>query len=179
MDFSSKFGAIRFIGYAIPTGPVQPTGMIGIGDYLGNSDNQVDFSARLAILKNAVDTAKAALPLNEDPSTVLNVFMAPEFYFHGSIGPYVYEDEQSDPLPNFIEQIKTAFNPSDYPNWMFVCGTLVSAKVANLSNVFNSASVKARNTVINTLTEQLQSAWGANYELISGTIRSFIQGCQD
>jgi hypothetical protein len=92
---SNIYNKIRFIGYAIPTTPAH---LVSIGDpngpgavagtYLANSDIQADMSNRIVIMKNAVDTAKGQLPTGE--TDVINVFVAPEFYFHGTEGPYIY-----------------------------------------------------------------------------------------
>lgn len=168
---------IRFISYAIPTGP--ELSAVGTGVYLGNPNTAKDMAARIAILKHAVDTAKAQLPAGESSKQVINLFMAPEFFFHGTQGPYIYATDNEDPLPKLLSDLALVFNSNHYPNWTFIFGTAVTAQVANIDNVFASESVIARNAIVATLAQQLQNASGATYQLISNTLRDFIDDCQD
>ena len=75
---TALYSKIRFISYAIPTGP--ELSAVGTGVYLGNPNTAKDIAARIAILKHAVDTAKAQLPAGESSKQVINLFMAPEFF---------------------------------------------------------------------------------------------------
>lgn len=176
---TNNYSSVRFVAYAIPTGPKAKESAVGTGTYLGNVDTEIDLHARILILKNAVDTAQLQLPESKDDRSVLNVFVAPEFFFHGVLGPYIFQNEEQDPLPAILTQLKATFNPTDYPNWTFVFGTLVSAKVANIENVFNSQSVRARNAVVASYAEQLVNASGATYSLLFNSLRDFINTCQD
>ena len=102
MNYTNHFRKIRFIGFAIPT---TPANLVTIGDqnspssvagtYLGNEDVQKDFKHRIEIMKKAVDLAKSKLPPDDG---VINVFVAPEFYFHGTLGPYIFKDSNMDPV---------------------------------------------------------------------------------
>ncbi len=176
---TNNYSSIRFVGYAIPTGPKAKNGTVGTGTYLGDANREIDMQARILILKNAVDTAQLQLPESKGDHSVLNVFVAPEFYFHGVLGPYIYQDEEHDPLPVLLAQLKSTFNSSDYPNWTFIFGTLVSAKVANIENVFKSQSVQARNAIVASYAQQLENASGATYDLLFNSLRDFINICQD
>ena len=87
---SNNYSKIRFIGYAIPTTPGNlipignPNGPGAVaGTYLGNANVSKDIDNRIKVLKNAVDLAKAKLPKGEDLKSIVNLFVAPEFYFHG------------------------------------------------------------------------------------------------
>lgn len=129
---------IRFIGYAIPT---TPSNLVSIGDpngpgavagtYLGYHDSnshleeiiQNDIQGRIDIVKNAVDTARENLP---DGDEVINLFVAPEFYFHGTRGPYIFSDPKFDPIHIVKEKVKKTFTPQDYPHlhtarWTEMC----------------------------------------------------------
>lgn len=78
----ARYRHVRFIGYAIPTTPAD---MVSVGDpngtgsvagtYRAASEFDDDVAGRIAMLKSAVDTARAALPDDDDP--VLNIFVAP------------------------------------------------------------------------------------------------------
>lgn len=169
---------IRFIGYCLFTGPEMSGDSPGAESYLGNDNLCIDISSRILILKNAVDLAKSQLPSDEDPSQVINVFLAPEFYFHGTQGPYVYSNEDEDPLPFMLSMLSETFNRDDYPNWTFVFGTAVTAKVANLTNLFESESVCSRNSVVRNLVAEKMKTYGASNQLIAKTLSSFIVDCQ-
>ena len=129
-----SYRKIRFIGYAIPTTPADfvaignPYGPGAVaGTYLAKEDFDSDFEHRLQILKNAVDTAKSQIP--EGETDVVNLFVAPEFFFHGPLGPYVYSDPSLDPVTQMTVQLAATFNETEYPNWTFVCGTAVTSQI--------------------------------------------------
>ena len=97
---TALYSKIRFISYAIPTGP--ELSAVGTGVYLGNPNTAKDIAARIAILKHAGDTAKAQLPAGESREQIINLFMSPEFFFRGTQGPYSYATENEDPLPKLL-----------------------------------------------------------------------------
>lgn len=178
MTLSTNYSKIRFIGYAISTFPAHLRDGLGGGTYLGNDDVQIDIAARIAVLKNAVVTAKAQLPANEDTNQVINVFVAPEFFFHGTQGPYLYADENSDPLKQIMEELSCAINAKDFPNWTFVCGTVITAKVANVQRLFESSSVQIRNATVKFLIEQERQATSGMSGIVSNALHNFIAACQ-
>lgn len=160
---TNNYSQCRFIGYAISTGPSQDKLILSkylVGNYLGATDVLQDLSARIAILKNAVDTAKQALPVDEDAQLVNNIFMAPEFYFHGPLGPYVYRHTDEDPAELALKLLAKTFNPQDYPNWTFVFGTMISAKVANIDAVFQSPAVQMRKRLVESLALNAEAEFG-------------------
>lgn len=165
----------RFIGYAIPTGPNQEKLILSkylVGNYLGNQDVDLDLQARISILKNAVDTAKQALPQDEDTQTVNNIFLAPEFFFHGALGPYIYTDTDEDPAQRAFALLEQIFNAQEYPNWTFVFGTMISAKVADIDAVFNAPSVQMRKRLVESLVLNAQAEFG-NARSVTEQILSF------
>jgi hypothetical protein len=161
MATTSNYSKIRFIGYAIPTTPANlvclDAGSVA-GTYLGNADTAADIAARVAVLQNAVQTAKAALPANEDPSSVLNVFLAPEFFFHGPQGPYVFNSTETDPGEEIVSQLQAAFVVPEYSNWLFVCGTAMTTCVADFKRIWDNPATVERNKTVRRLTEAWQTA---------------------
>ncbi|MFV0320733.1 MAG: hypothetical protein ACK5IN_10330 [Microbacterium sp.] len=151
------YDKVRFIGYAIPTTPAD---MVAVGDpngtgavagtYRAAEDVQVDIQARAKVLKSAVDTAKAAAP--DDPS-VLNVFVAPEFFWHGTMGPYVHKPGEEDPADAILAVLQEQFPAEAYPNFLLVLGTVISAEVADIDAVFASTSTTVRNDIVKALGE--------------------------
>ncbi len=169
------YAKCRFIGYAIPTGPNQEKMILSkylVGNYLGNQDVVVDLQARICVLKNAVDTAKQALPQDEDTQTVNNIFLAPEFFFHGALGPYVYSDSDEDPAERALALLAQTFNAQEYPNWTFVFGTMISAKVADIDAVFKTPSVQMRKRLVESLVLNAEAEFG-NARSVTEQILSF------
>lgn len=174
---TNNYSKCRFIGYAIPTGPSQDKLILSkylVGNYLGAANVEQDLMARIAILKNAVDTAKLALPADEDTQLVNNIFMAPEFYFHGPLGPYIYRHVDEDPAELALKLLAQTFNPQDYPNWTFVFGTMISAKVANIDAVFQSPAVQMRKRLVESLALNAEAEFGnarsITEEILNNTI---------
>lgn len=180
---STKYSQVRFIGYTIPTTPASmvpignPNGPGAVaGTYLAIDDFEQDVAARIAVLKNAVDVAKAALP-NDPAGSVLNLFVAPEFYFHGTQGPYIYADDAADPVALIMQKLLAAFPPADYPDWSFVFGTAISARIAKPGRVWELNSVTTRNAVVEALSKQWLAAFGPLNDVIFDMLVNFIKNC--
>ena len=182
MSNEKSYSQIRMIGFAIPT---TPGGVVSIGDpngpgavagyYLGSDDFTTDMSNRINILKCAVDTAKAKLPA--DDADTINLFVAPEFYFHGTSGPYIHDSDDNDPLIAIRELLASTFNPTDYPNWMFVFGSVISTRTRDIERVFNSQSVQSRNNVVATLAKEWQNSFGPLKGVLFDMLVNFIKVC--
>jgi len=179
---SSMYDRIRFIGYAIPT---TPAGVIDIGNpdgpgavagsYLGDSVTETDLEDRVTLFAHAAGAAKAKLPAGE--RGVINVFLAPEFFFHGPQGPYVYSAPDADPLKVLTRKLHQAFPRSEYPDWILVCGTAISSMVKDIDAVLASNSAVARNHVVKSLAEQWQATYGPLKDVIFDLMVNFIKTC--
>ncbi|WMW79802.1 hypothetical protein RF679_14260 [Undibacterium cyanobacteriorum] len=170
--------AVRFIGYAISTFPAHLRDGLGGGTYLGNASVERDLEMRVCILKNAIDTAKAQLPADEVGATVNNIFLVPEFFFHGAQGPYLYADGEEDPILRLQRILVRTFPAKDYSNWTFVLGTAITARVSDPKRLFESNSVQVRNETVKFLVSQERKARSALSEIVTNTLKSFIQDCQ-
>jgi len=183
MSQPSGYQKVRFVGYAIPTTPAD---MIGVGDpngtgavagtYRANPDTSIDIAARLRQLKEAVDAAVSALPAEPDPS-VLTVFVAPEFYWHGKMGPYVFTRDEEDPADTILAGLKAAFPTRAYPHFLFVFGSVITARVDDIDAVFASSSTKARNDVVTALGQSWRTTSGPLSLVILDMIVDFIKNC--
>lgn len=181
---TSNYSTIRFIGYTIPT---TPANMVAIGNpngpgavagtYLGNADLATDIAARIAVLKNAVDAAKSQLPQNEAPDSVINLFMAPEFFFHGLQGPYVFDTKGNDPVVAMLQELASVFSAADYPNWTFVFGSAITAKVDSIEKIYAANSTTVRNAVVEALSKQWLAAYGPLNGVIFDMLVNFIKNC--
>ena len=162
---SEGFAHVRFIGYAIPTAPamIVPLGnpdrgsAMG-GTYLGLGDVAADVGGRLSVMRAAVHAARDALP--EGETDVLNVFVAPEFFWHGPQGPYLHATGAPDPVDHILERLAAEFPPDEYPNWVFVFGTAVTAAADDPREVFSRATTTVRNGVVADLAHRYRQAQG-------------------
>lgn len=171
--------AVRFIGYAISTFPAHLRDGLGGGEYLGNVSVERDLEMRVCILKNAIDTAKAQLPVNENTGNVNNIFLVPEFFFHGPQGPYLFSHADEDPMVTLGKLLAQYFPVSDYSDWTLVLGTAITAKVADTKRLFESSSVRVRNETVKFLIDQERKARSALSQVVTNTLKSFIQNCQN
>lgn len=177
---SEGFARVRFIGYAIPTAPamIVPLGnpdrgsAMG-GTYLGLGDVAADVGGRLSVMRAAVHAARDALPTGE--TDVLNVFVAPEFFWHGRQGPYLHATGAPDPVDHILERLTAEFPPEDYPNWVFVFGTAVTAAADDPREVFSRATTTVRNGVVADLAHRYRQAAGDDAAKVFDMIEDYLQ----
>ncbi|MFM9378328.1 hypothetical protein [Gordonia sp. VNK21] len=173
---------VRFIGYAVPTTPAQvvavgdPNGTGNVaGTYRAAEDFADDVRLRAGLLKRAVDAARDALP--DADGQVLNVFVAPEFFWHGLLGPYVHALDEPDPAGHILAVLEELFPAADYPHFLLVLGSAISAQVADLDAVLNSTSTAVRNDVVRTLGEAWARADGPLALVVYDALVDFIKNC--
>lgn len=178
---AADYSKVRFIGYAIPTAPAD---MVAVGDpngsgavagtYRASDDFGADIEARAQTLKRAVDTAKAALDDVGDPD-VLNVFLAPEFFWHGTVGPYSHKPSDQDPADVILRRLAELFPADEYPHFYLVLGTVITAEVADIDAVFSSSASTVRNDVVRQLGESWRSSAGPMKDVIFDMLVNFIK----
>ena len=179
--YTKAYTKVRFIGIAIPTTPASivpigdPNGTGAVaGSYLGSECLQADIKGRLAVLAEAVRTARERLPEQEEEG-VMNVFMAPEFFWHSPEGPYLHHS--TSPVSEMLKALTDAFPKSEYPNWLFVCGTAITAKIDNKEKLYGLSSTLTRNAVVESLCKQWRHSYGPLSEVILDMITNFIKNC--
>jgi len=183
MTQTSAYEKVRFVGYAIPTTPAD---MIAVGDpngtgsvagtYRASPDTSIDIDARLRQLKEAVDATVSVLPDPPDP-TVLTVFVAPEFYWHGRMGPYVFSRDEEDPAELILTALQAAFPVRDYPHFLFVFGSVITTRVDDLEAVFAASSTRVRNDVVKALGQSWRATSGPLSLVILDMIVDFVKNC--
>jgi len=93
--------------------------------YKGVDDVSDDAAMRVRIMLEAIDAAFASKKTNHS-SSVLKVFLAPEFFFRGPAGAYLTDDivtERVDCLNRLYDHVA---HPR-FEDWLFVFGTVVAA----------------------------------------------------
>lgn len=173
---------VRFIGYAIPTTPAE---MVPIGDpngsgavagtYRAHDDFERDISTRAGLLKVAVDAARSEFADSGDG--VLNVFVAPEFFWHSAMGPYVHGPTEPDPVDRIMELLEDTFPADAYPDFLLVLGTAISAQIGDVGTVLSAASTRARNEVVRALGDAWQIADGPLKAVVFDNLVNFIKNC--
>lgn len=103
--------------------------------------------------------------------------MAPEFFFHGKQGPYVHSYTWDDPADAILKELAEVFPEEQYPNWTFVCGTVITTRVDSVERVFESKASSIRNGVVKALAKAWQEAHGPLKEVIFDQLVNFIKNC--
>ncbi|MDO8383820.1 MAG: hypothetical protein Q7T17_12695 [Microbacterium sp.] len=177
---SEGFAHVRFIGYAIPTAPamIVPLGNPDRGSAMGGTnlglgDVAADVGGRLSVMRAAVHAARDALPTGE--TDVLNVFVAPEFFWHGPQGPYLHASGAPDPVAHILERLAAEFPAEEYPNWVFVFGTAVTAAADDPHEVFSRPTTRVRNGVVADLAHRYRQAAADDAAKVFDMIDDYLQ----
>jgi len=117
---------IRFIAYTIDTMPEEDNS--GNETYLGvaaatGAPHTADINARCDLMQRAIQTAAANLPSASPPvapGTLLNVFMAPEFFFRGPLGAYSMDEVQL-----VTQRLQAMVCGAEWKDWLFVFGSIL------------------------------------------------------
>ncbi|MCR2792692.1 hypothetical protein NQ156_06385 [Microbacterium sp. zg.Y625] len=178
---SAAYDRVRFIGYAIPTTPAD---IIAFGDQSGRGamagtyraadDLAADVRGRAAVMRAAVDLARDALPDLGDPS-VLNVFVAPEFFWHGPVGPYVSAPGERDAAEIILDVLRELFPAPQYPHFLLVLGSVVTTEVADIAAVVESVDARTRTDIVRHLGEGVQRSAGVMRGVIFDMLADFIR----
>lgn len=178
----STYSKVRFAGFAIPT---TPAAIVAVGDvdgsgavagtYPAHADAAADMAARLDVMQSAVDVAFAQIAMGANDDDVLTVFVAPEFYWHSDIGPYVYASGEADPAETLLAELTARFSAEKYPNTLFVFGTIISAQVDDLEAVLNDSSVIQRNNVVKAIGEGWVNSTGAIQDALFDMMINFVK----
>lgn len=177
-----SYTSVRFIGYALPAAP---SAMVDIGDpngagslagtYLAHANPEDDLAGRVAVMANAVRTARSHLP--EGETGVLNVFVAPEFAWHGAQGPYLFTPDAADPADTALALLADAVPAAEYPNWLFVFGSMITSCVADPLEIFERNTTKVRNKIVRDLGEAFLQAYGNIAFETLAMLDDFLQWC--
>lgn len=177
----NEYKKVRFVGFAIPTTPssvVAVGSLAGAGAVAGTypafADRDKDIAARLDVMASAVDVAFEQIN-KQDNDGVLNIFVAPEFYWHSDIGPYVFAPGDTDPADEILAKLADRFPADKYPDTVFVFGTVISAQLENLEAVLNDPNFVQRNNVVKALGDAFVEATGGIQGAIFSMLLNFVQ----
>jgi hypothetical protein len=110
-----NYSKVQFVSWELYTGPTSPLGN-GVGFYPGLRLNGIvddridlysqceDIEARVSFTSNAINKAFEKVDKN---SSVLKIFMAPEFLYRGAGGAYLH-----DLINGWVGSAPTDFNPT-------------------------------------------------------------------
>lgn len=99
--------------------------------YMGLVDQEADVHRRLQVMEKAVQRAHE---LSDDSDDTLKIFIAPEFFFRGKNGAYVFDDEnESENSCSEVCQIMRGLErivaQAKYKDWLFLFGTVIVSEV--------------------------------------------------
>lgn len=178
----TKYSKVRFVGFAIPT---TPASIVGIGDVDGPgavagtfpafADRSRDIAARLDVMQSAVDAAFKKIAQAPADDSVLNIFVAPEFFWHSDVGPYVYSSKDTDPADEILGALNERFPAEKYPNTVFIFGTAISTMVDDLNVILNDSSVAQRNNVVRAIGEGWLNTTGPMQDALFDMLVNFVK----
>lgn len=117
------------------------------------------------------------LRLDRRRGVQLILYVAPEFYFHGTQGPYLYGHDDPDPADFILDELRQAFPASDFPDWTLVCGSAITSRVQDIGAILASNSTQVRNAVVQSLSEQWLAAFGPLNGVVFDMLVNFIKNC--
>jgi len=101
--------------------------------YLGNFDAEQDVQTRLKIMEDAVEQAYRMSDTKYDPTT-LKIFIAPEFFWRGVNGAYVFEDEAPGdstvcgPVCQILAGLEELVAQKRFEDWLFLFGSITASE---------------------------------------------------
>jgi hypothetical protein len=100
--------------------------------YLGRQDPMQDVEQRLGIMKDAVERAYELS--DKDPDT-LKIFIAPEFFWRGKDGAYVFEGvnqsetEECSEVCQIMSGLEAFVAQKRFEDWLFLFGTVIVSEI--------------------------------------------------
>lgn len=131
------YNKLQFIAYIVHVGPDMVNRR-----YPGIMNIPLDIQQRCSLMERAIYIAHSSYKMIHQPSNVLKVFVAPEFFFRGPIGAYSMDDYQT-----ILERLRAFVNDVRFKDWMFVFGTTLafSREISKHKEVYNIAVVQKGN----------------------------------
>jgi hypothetical protein len=98
--------------------------------YVGQNDPEYDVQKRLQIMSTAVDRA---YDLSDKNESTLKIFLAPEFFWRGKEGAYLFDLENTGCgcICEILHGLQYIVQQKRFKHWIFVFGTLVVSERVN------------------------------------------------
>mmetsp|Transcript_20123 Transcript_20123/g.36522 ORF Transcript_20123/g.36522 Transcript_20123/m.36522 type:complete len:520 (-) Transcript_20123:50-1609(-) len=99
--------------------------------YIGHENATVDVARRIEIMTDAIERAH---DLADGDEETLKVFIAPEFYWRGVNGAYLFLDEAPGdpetcgPVCQLLVGMENIVAQKRFENWLFVMGTVIASE---------------------------------------------------
>ena len=91
------------------------------------------------------------------------------------MGPYLYAPGEPDPAEVIRAELERLFPLEEYPDFLFVFGSALSAEVGDIDVVLSSSSATVRNTAVRALGECWRNADGPMGLVVLDTLVNFIK----
>jgi hypothetical protein len=99
--------------------------------YMGKKDSMQDARRRVEIMKRAVLQAHETASPQSD---VVKVFIAPEFFWRGADGAYIFAEEAPDddsicgPICFILQELEAFVSNKMFEDWVFLFGTIIASE---------------------------------------------------
>jgi hypothetical protein len=96
-------------------------------EFTGDTADRADMMEKADKLLRAIKAAHGSVSDDhKKESTMLKIFMAPEFYFRGKNGGYDFDAVNgTGSEKSLIEILREKLDHSDYKDWLFILGTVI------------------------------------------------------
>jgi hypothetical protein len=121
----ARYHSVLCLGYKVPT--------VFAGGFQGKTDDRADMEKKAADMIKAVQAARSSVSAaHQTETTMLKVFMAPEFYFRGRNGAYDADDVNGTGKngKGLADLLREELDKDIYKDWLFVLGTVIVASKA-------------------------------------------------
>lgn len=168
-----KYTSVVCIAYSVTTGAFDGAGRV---KYQGKLDDRQDMLARVAQMRAAISCARGLLPANiQQDSTILKIFMAPEFFFRGRYGAYT-PDVAAEIFP-LLRSGDGGTNGAVFKDWLFVLGTTISASIDAVTWCFtcnSNANITFQRQVVDPTKTKASCSLGVGHNVGEGIFGATI-----
>lgn len=106
--------------------------------YVGHEDPIVDVQHRIDIMK---ETVERAYDLADKSHDTLKIFIAPESFWRGVHGAYLFADDEGDddcgPICVLLRAMEELVADAKYKDWLFLFGTIIASEVLPKEDTFD------------------------------------------
>jgi hypothetical protein len=136
----ARYHSVLCLGYKVPT--------VFAGGFQGKTDDRADMEKKAADMIKAVQAARSSVSAaHQTESTMLKVFMAPEFYFRGRNGAYDADDVNGTGKNGrgLTDLLREELDKDIYKDWLFVLGTVIVALGPVVGKVLGAMGFGSKN----------------------------------
>jgi len=122
-------------------GEIELEGAAEMQCYIGDDDSMKDAKKRLEVVKHAVEKAYE-LADNDDTET-LKIFIAPEFFWRGVDGAYIFAEEAPEdddicgPVCHILQGLEQIAAQKRFEDWLFLFGSIAASEALSTDDPYD------------------------------------------